>query len=153
MLLRRARVILVAVTVSATAACGLTEGRQEAEAVADRYFAAIGAGDITGALSLYSERFYKVTPREKWLEWLNDVRARCGAPKSHSQTNWKVMSSVGSNGGTRVTLVYDVRYASCSVSETMMIFKPRGGEMQIEGHFQKADPVDPGGAEPRETKA
>jgi hypothetical protein len=95
----------------------------------------MGGGDIEGALSLYSERFYKATSRETWLEFLNDVRARCGTPKSHSLKTWNVMKLFSTDSGTRTTLLYDVQYSSCKMSEKMTIFIPAGGEGKIEGHF------------------
>jgi hypothetical protein len=127
------------------ASCGLSKGRQEAESVAERYFTAMDAGDIPGALSLYSARFYQVTSRAEWLQWLSDLRARCGPPRSHSLSSWKVMSTIGTNGGMRATLVYDVQYSSCRMSESFTIFKPTGGKTQVDAHLQKTDSPNPEG--------
>jgi len=46
-----------------------------------------------------------------------------------------VFSSFGTNAGTRTTLVYDVQYTRCLVSEKVIVFKPSGGKIQIQGHF------------------
>jgi len=123
--------------VALCAACGFSADRKEAEQLAERYFADIQAADFEGALSLYSPRFYEVTTRAEWLGFLQDQRARCGAPTAHSLAKWNVFSSFGTNSGTRTTLVYDVQYSTCRMSETMTIFKPSAGKIQIQGHFMK----------------
>jgi hypothetical protein len=117
------------------AACSFSADRKDAEALAERYFSAMQRRDIAGVLSLYSSRFYGATSRGDWLAFLNDLHARCGAPKSHSLATWTVLSSFGVNAGTRTTLLYDVQYSSCRMSEKMMVFKPDGGQIQIEAHF------------------
>jgi hypothetical protein len=119
--------------------CSFSEDRKEAEQLAEQYFAKMQGGDIEGVLSLYSARFYDVTSRADWLAFLQNQRARCGTPKTHSLTTWNVFSSIGTNSGTRTTLVYEVQYSNCRVSEKMTIFKPSGGKIQIQGHFLKPE--------------
>jgi hypothetical protein len=135
MLIVRGTAILAAVVLGLIASCDFSQGRDEASAVAEKYFASMRGGDITGALSLYSERFYKATSRKTWLEFLNGVRARCGAPKSHSLKTWNVTKLFGTDRGTRATLQYDVQYSTCKMSEKMTIFIPDGGDGKIEGHL------------------
>jgi hypothetical protein len=55
--------------------------------------------------------------------------------KPHSLVTWNVLNSFGTNAGITTTLVYDVQYSSCRVSEKMTLFKPSGGKIQIQGHF------------------
>jgi hypothetical protein len=93
------------------------------------------SGNIEDVLSLYSPQFYEVTSRAEWLTFLENQRARCGTPKTYSLVTWNVFSSIGTNSGTRTTLVYDVQYSNCRVSEKLTIFKPSGGKSQIQGHF------------------
>ena len=136
---RSARVAVMVVTLCAAMGCSFSEEKKEAEQPAEQYFAKMQGGDIEGVLSLYSARFYDVTSRADWLAFLQNQRARRGAPKTHSLTTWNVFSSIGTNSGTRTTLVYDVRYSSCRVSEKMTIFKASGGKIQIQGHFLKPE--------------
>jgi hypothetical protein len=128
-------VCIVFAVLSGMAACSFSGDRKEAEALAERYFAAMQGDDIAGVLSLYSSRFYGATSRGDWLAFLNDLHARCGALKSHSLATWTVFNSFGANAGTRTTLIYDVQYSSCQMSEKMTAFKPDGGQIQIEAHF------------------
>jgi hypothetical protein len=132
-----ARVGVMAATLCAAMGCGFSKERQEAEQLAELYFANLQSENIEGALSLYSARFYEVTSRADWLAFLENQRARCGKPKSHSLVTWNVFSSIGTNAGTRTTLLYDVEYSRCRVSEKLTIFKPSGGKIQIQGHFLK----------------
>jgi hypothetical protein len=130
-----ARVAVMIFALCAAMGCSFSKDREEAEQLAKRYFVMMRGGDIEGALSLYSARFYEVTSRADWLAFLQQQRARCGAPKNHSLVTWNVLNSFGTNAGTTTTLVYDVQYSSCRVSEKMTIFKPSSGKIQIQGHI------------------
>ena len=124
------------VALSAALGCSFSQDKKEAQQLAERYFATIQAGDVEGVLSLYSARFYEVTSRAQWRVFLENQRLRCGvAPKRHSLVTWHVFNAFGTNAGTTTTLVYDVQYSSCRVSEKMTLFKPSGGNVQIQGHF------------------
>jgi hypothetical protein len=136
---RAAGVAVMFVPLYAALGCSFSEDKKEAEHLAEQYFAKVQSGDIEGVLSLYSARFYDVTSRADWFVFLQNQRARCGTPKTHSLTTWNVFSSIGTNSGTRTTLVYDVQYSSCRVSEKMIIFKPSGGKIQIQGHLLKPE--------------
>jgi hypothetical protein len=132
---RAVRTFVMLVSLCAAMGCSFSKDREEAEQLAEQYFAKMHGGDMEGALSLYSARFYEVTSRAEWLVFLQNQRARCGAPKTHSLVTWNVLNTFGTNAGTRTMLVYDVQYSSCRVSEKMTIFKPSGGRIQIQGHF------------------
>jgi hypothetical protein len=132
---RAARVVLMLAALCGAIACSFSEGRKEAEQLAEQYFTKMQGGDIEGALSLYSARFYEVTSRAEWLAFLENQRARCGKPKTHPLVSWNVVSSFGTNAGTTTTLVYEVQYTNCRASEKMIIFKPAHGKIQIQGHF------------------
>jgi hypothetical protein len=123
------------VALHAAVGCSFSEDRKQAEQLAELYFSTIQGGDIEGVLSLYSARFYEVTSRADWVAFLENQRARCGTPKTHSLVTWNVLNSFGTNAGTTTTLVYDVQYSSCRVSEKMTLFKPSGEKIQIQGHF------------------
>jgi hypothetical protein len=128
-------VVLAAAFVALCAGCSFSEDKNEAEQFAEHYFAKVKSEDMEGILALYSPRFYEMTSRDKWKGILEDVRSRCGTPQSHSLVNWNVVNSFGSNSGTRTTLTYDVKYSSCRIAETMTVFKPSKGAIQIQGHF------------------
>jgi hypothetical protein len=117
---------------AALAACSL-EGDAENRAVVDRYYETFGAGDINGALGLYSERFYSATSRADWSRTLHGMRERCGAVRSHKLVNWSQSRQLfsGDDSGPRSTLVYDVTYDSCEVTEAFTVFKPEDGKPKI----------------------
>jgi hypothetical protein len=144
MSVRTSAVILLTVSFALCAGCGFSEDRKEAEQLAEQYFAKAMAEDLDGILSLYSPRFFAVTSRDHWRQFLEEQRLRCGTPQSHELINWTVFSSFGSNAGVRTTLVYDVHYSSCRFAETLTIFKPSGGVIQIQGHFFKPKENEPG---------
>jgi hypothetical protein len=114
------------------AACSL-EGDAESRAVVDRYYASFGAGDINGVLGLYSDRFYSATPRADWSRTLHGMHDRCGAVRSHKLLNWSQSRQLFSDGdsGSRSTLVYDVTYDSCEVTEAFTISRPEDGTPKI----------------------
>jgi hypothetical protein len=132
---RAVRVAVVLVALCAAVGCSFSEDRKDAEQLAEQYFAKMQGGDLEGVLSLYSVKFYEVTSRADWLAFLQNQVARCGAPKTHSLVTWHVLNTFGTNAGSTTTLVYDVQYSSCRVSEKMTLFKPSGGPIQIQGHF------------------
>jgi hypothetical protein len=131
---RTVRVAVMVVVLCAAIGCGFSKDKKEAEQLAEQYFAKMRGEDVEGVLPLYSARFYEATSRTDWLAILENQRARCGKPKTYSLASWNVFSSFGTNSGVRTTLVYDVQYSSCRMSEKMIIFKPSDGNIQIQGH-------------------
>jgi hypothetical protein len=135
--------LAAALAIIATSSCGTYAARDEAESFAERYFAARSGDDLAAVLPFYSARFFAGTPREQWLSSLQVVHDRCGTPTSHSLTGWTATNLVGTESGSTVTLTYDVRYASCRVSETLVVFKPDGGEDKILRHLMKLEGSTP----------
>jgi hypothetical protein len=137
---RAVRVVVLLLALCNVVGCGFSKDKKEAEQLAEQYFSKMRGGDVGGVLPLYSARFYEETSRADWLAILESQRTRCGTPKSHKLISWNVFSSFGTNSGVRTTLVYDVQYSSCRMSEKMTIFKPSGGEIQIQGHLLTPKP-------------
>jgi hypothetical protein len=135
--------LAAALTIIASSSCGTYEARDEAQQFVERYFTARSADDLAAVLPFYSAKFFAGTPREQWLSSLQVVHDRCGAPTSHSLTGWTATNLVGAESGSTVTLTYDVRYASCRMSETLVVFKPGGGEDRILRHLMKLEGPTP----------
>ena len=129
------RIAVISIALCALLGCSFSESKKEAERLADQYFSMMQGSDMQGVLGLYSPRFYQVTSRADWLNFLQQQQARCGVPKTHALVTWNVFSSMGSDSGVRTILVYDVHYTHCRVSEKLTTFKPTGGSIQIQGHF------------------
>ena len=125
--------------------CGAGQAKQDAERVADDYFAAAGAGDISRVLKLYDTAFYRVISRDKWAESYAHIRQKLGKPIQHSLQTWYVMNTVGtSESGTTVTLVYDVKYERASGTEALGVFFPRGEPTgRIRAHRFNSDALTP----------
>ncbi|GAC1451538.1 MAG: hypothetical protein PVS2B3_00760 [Steroidobacteraceae bacterium] len=127
----------VGLALIASPSCGTFEARDAAEKLIERYFAARSGDDLTAVLSFYSPRFFAGTPREQWLASLQAVQDRCGKPASHALKGWTAANRGGADSGATVTMTYDVSYASCQLSETLVVFEPEGGEIQILRHVMK----------------
>jgi hypothetical protein len=125
-----------------SASCDLQENSEQDRALADRYFAASAAGDYETVLSLYSQQFFAKTTREQFRDLLMSVHTRCGAPKTHVLKGSTITSSL-TDGSGQATLIYDVTYDRCRLSEVIRIAKPDNGEPKILGHqlnFQTLPP-------------
>lgn len=129
------RVAVMLVALCAAVGCSFSENKKEAEQLADQYFAMMQSSDIEGALALYSPRFYQVTSRADWANFLQGQRDRCGVPKTHALVTWNVFSSMGTDSGVRTTLVYDVHYSNCRVSESSRSSSLPTGRFRSRGIF------------------
>jgi hypothetical protein len=145
--------LAVGLAIVATSSCGSYEARDEAEGFVERYFTATGGDDVVAALAFYSPKFFAGTPRDQWLSTLQGVRDRCGTPTSHSLKGWTATNLIGTESGSTVTLTYDVRYASCRLSETLVVFRPEGGEDKILRHLIKLEGPMPDKTNPAGTSS
>jgi hypothetical protein len=139
--------LLAACAVMVLSACDFAQDKDAAAAYAERYFAAATLEDVSAVLPLYSPRFFAVTPRGTWLDTLQHLRDRCGTPTAHTLVNWVVTHNVGTNAGTTVKLIYDVRHERCRTTETLVIFRPPDGGFSIIGHFFQMNESAPAGSE------
>jgi hypothetical protein len=57
-----------------------------------------------------------------------------------------VTDQVGAASGSTTTLTYEVKYASCRVSETLVVSRPEGGEDKIIRHTLKLEATTPDAA-------
>jgi hypothetical protein len=54
-----------------------------------------------------------------------------------------VTDQVGPASGSTTTLTYDVKYASCHLTETLVVSRPEGGEDKIIRHILKLEGAMP----------
>jgi hypothetical protein len=125
-----------------TVSCDLQKNSEEDRALADRYFAASAAGDYETVLSLYSQQFFAKTTREQFRNLLASVHTRCGAPKIHILKGSTITSSLTDSSG-QATLIYDVTYDRCRLSEVIRISKSDNGEPKILWHQLNFQAVAP----------
>lgn len=109
--------------------CGLSEAKPEAEELWKQYFGAVQSESYQNVIPLYSDEFYKKTPKEDWIKILKKIRDNLGTPENFKQVNWKVQAQAHtSKSGTVVTLIYDVQYSKHEAREAIQVFKPASGE-------------------------
>lgn len=135
--------LAAALAILGASSCGTYEARNEAQQFVERYFTVRSGDDLAAVLPFYSPKFFAGTPREQWLSSLQLVHDRCGTPTSHSLKGWTATNLLSTESGSTVTLTYDVRYASCRMSETLVVFKPDGGEDKILRHLMKLEGPTP----------
>jgi hypothetical protein len=121
---------VAALAAASLASCGIYDGKVNAERVAEDYYSAVTASRPENALPLYANSFFDVTPRERLLGLFRQVYLRCGAPMSHKLVNWQAHTDF-SAGLSGATLVYDVRYPSCNLRETMIVAEQSQGIWKI----------------------
>jgi hypothetical protein len=109
------------------AGCGVTEGKQTAEALGEQYFASAARDDSSAVLTMYDDEFYKATPKDKWSNMYAAIRTKLGRPTQHTLESWKVTNMASTTGtGQYVTLVYAVVYERAKGVETLGVFISRG---------------------------
>ena len=109
------------------AGCGFAESKRDAEAVLNRHFQALAAGDIPAALADYGARFFQETTEDEWANALTKLSEKLGPYQSHSVTSWHVSKKAGTSGsGTTVSLECQVTYARHPAKETFSLFKGPG---------------------------
>jgi hypothetical protein len=110
--------------------CGVYDGKVNAERVAENYYSAVLSSRPERAFPLYSNSFFDLTPKEKLLDLFRQVYLHCGATRSHKLINWQAHTDF-MTGLSGATLVYDVRYTSCDMRETMVLAEQSQGVWKI----------------------
>lgn len=114
--------------------CGYSDSRRRAEQLADKYFLAMQAGDVNGALGAYAPAFFEHTQRETWSSELRSIQSQLGPVQSYQLASWNVSSRVGTGAGSYVLLVYAVTYKRGHREERLLMFSPPDGEFAIIRH-------------------
>jgi hypothetical protein len=117
-------------------ACGLSDAKQQGEAIAEKYFVLASSGKVDQILSLYDDFFYNVSSRGEWSATYNNIRTKLGRPIAHRLQSWQVNDLVSIGGsGRAVTLIYDVDYERAAGKEMLLVFFPSGSDTGgIRGH-------------------
>jgi hypothetical protein len=119
------------------AGCGeKVEGKKQAEATAERYYAAVAAGDAEPAVGLMDPAAFERTPREQLVEFLRAARQRLGEYRGHTPTSWRAGTFVTASGETfsRLVLTYRVRYSQHEADESLT-FLTGGGPPRLVSVF------------------
>ena len=134
--------------------CSAARAKPQAEAVAQKYFAAMKEGKVEDVLDLYAKEFYEDTPREKWKGMLRSMNKKLGNVRSCELTGWSIKTVTGTgNSGTYVTLTYAVHYENSAGAETFQMYKPSfWNSTRIVAHTVDSEGLLPGEEEQKEQK-
>lgn len=111
------------------------ESKQAAEAIANKLYQALAAGDTDSAIALYGPEFFGKITKEQWKQMLNALQEKLGKYQSHELKTWKYHTRAGTSGSRRVvTLEYRVQYAKHEASETLSFFADSAGDLRLVGH-------------------
>ncbi len=103
--------------------CGVFAAKPQAEALVERYFRAVKSGDFQEVLPLFSEEFFKKTPKTEVVRELARNRREMGTLGEYRQVSCKIEVNSG-QGWTIVTLLYQVKYSEGEAQETFAVKKP-----------------------------
>jgi hypothetical protein len=148
--MKRPRLRALAVTTLASvlmSSCGIYDGKVNAERVAENYFSAVLSSRPENALPLYANSFFDSTPKEQLLDLFKQVYLRCGTALSHKLVNWQAHTDY-TRGLSGATLVYDVRYTSCDMRETMILAEQSQGVWKIKAQNFKVLSSTPMASQP-----
>jgi hypothetical protein len=118
------------------AGCGAGDKEAKARAVAEGYFQAFKEKDWDRATTFYAKRFFETRSPEVWKKDLQLITQRLGTLQTYRLKSWKWRTDfIPPDGGTHVTLTYEVRYSKHAATETFTVFKPFArGEYRIRSH-------------------
>jgi hypothetical protein len=104
------------------------EGKDEAEATAEKYFAAIAAGEFEAAVDLMDPEAFEHRPREAMIEFLHLVKQRLGNYQGHAAKGWRAGTFVAADGKTfhRLMLTYNVRYSQHEADNSLTFLTGEG---------------------------
>jgi len=105
-------------------ACGVGSAVEEASALCDRYYLALGAGDLKAAGSCFDSQFFVPLQQAEWERRQGQVRDVLGAYIHHSLQAWAVERAVdGSEDGVSVKLTYSTQYEHSTVVESFRVIR------------------------------
>jgi len=120
---------------SFTSGCDIKKEKVVAEAVVARLFIKVQAGDFESAMSLYSRKFFRRTPKDDWKSTLGNIHDKLGSLQNYELVNWNIRTQINTFGcGTYCVMQYKVKYSMHPANETITMFKPIGSKFQIRGH-------------------
>lgn len=107
--------------------------KDEAERVANDYYAAVRTGDFDRALTFFSAEFFAQTPKEVWLSGMKNLNRKLGSLEEFKLESWNVRKQAGTGPSTVVTLQYTVKYSKYPAQEAMTLVSTKEGGLKIHG--------------------
>ncbi len=114
---------------SLTMGCGMSQEKQAAEAVAGQFHTALQAKKFDDAVALCNASFFKNTSKKDTRDFLDNLTQRLGEFKRAKLVGWHFNKQAMSGGGsgTYYTLTYEASFAKYQGTETILVYKPFGG--------------------------
>jgi len=114
--------------------CGFSEGKKEAEELAEEMFYDLKANNYDNLSIYFSDKFFQDTSLDRWIKMLKNINKKLGHLESFELQKWSTKKGVHTSGsGTLVNLQYNVKYIKYPAVVTISIVKPIGGDMKIRG--------------------
>jgi hypothetical protein len=133
------RIFIVLMTLSLISCTGKEQksiSKDDVELLMKEYFEKVKQNNFELIETYYSEAFYENAGKEKWEELYNKVHSTLGSLVSVELESWNVRSVLGTSGsGKYFTFIYKNKYDNGNVTETIILFAPRGkNEVKINSH-------------------
>lgn len=99
------------------------EDKQEAEHVTARFYSLIEENNKPEALTLFSDKFFQVTDRDKLNQMIEDTQREYGKMKNYNLSQWETLVVKGSNPKSEYLLTYNVQRDTVQTQETFSLQK------------------------------
>ncbi|SHM70787.1 hypothetical protein [Chryseobacterium polytrichastri] len=109
------------------------EDKKDAEQVAQDFYTLINKKNKENAFKLISKSLFKVTPKEKFGQILNESSIECGNIKNDSLIYWQTLVIKGSNPKSEYVLIYNVKRDIKNTQEKFTLHK-EGDSIKIVGY-------------------
>jgi hypothetical protein len=110
--------------------------KDDAVTLMNEYFENVKKDDFSLIESYYSDAFYESADKEKWKELYDKIHSTLGKLISIELESWNIKSTLGTSGsGKHFTFIYKNKYENGDVTETIVLFNPRGtSDVKINSH-------------------
>lgn len=107
--------------------------KKDAEKVAQKFYTFINDNNRENAFKLISKNLFKVTPKEKFNQILNNSFMECGNIKNDSLIQWETLVVKGSNPKSEYVLIYNITREIKNTQEKFTLHK-EGDSIKIVGY-------------------
>jgi hypothetical protein len=116
--------------------------KDEAEKVTGLFYENLEQNDYDAVGELFSEKFYKITPRDSFGVFLKKLKNDLGNYKSKTLTQWSSRRVTGTNPVTECVLVYSVKHDKFDAVEKITVIE-ENNRMKIFGYHVNSPAFDP----------
>jgi len=108
--------------------------RKDAEKVTDKFHEFIKAKNYDSVYTLFSKRFFAVTPKAKMTEILTATQNKLGDLKSDSLAEWQTRIVEGTNPSSEYVFQYSEHHQKYDAKEQFNLTKEADGKIRILGY-------------------